>query len=214
MFVKADAVELFITFLAPVLLLDVLSAYTVASEKQARAYEKIRSGERAVSIAPPRWVFPVVWTVLDTLSAVAAYIVRKQPWVDGEPVFNAVYEPGVNLWPLVLFWIFRVLLFLYTWVFFGANASVIPFSRRLLGTFVVFICLIMGIIVAVQFQRLSTWAGVLIYLTVAWLLFALLLSFAILRQGTVQAAGEFVHRITVKAEAGLQNKAKRKVMQK
>jgi tryptophan-rich sensory protein len=213
MFVKADAVELFISFLAPVYLLDMLSMYTVSSEKQSRAYEKIRNGERAVAIAPPRWVFPVVWLTLDTLAAVAAYIVRKQPWVDGELRYNAVYEPGVNLWPLVLFWIFRVLLFLYTWVFFGANASTVPFSRRLLGTFVVFICLVMGIIVGVEFTHLSTWAGVLIFLTVAWLLFALLLSFSILRQGTVQAAGDFVNRITVKVENGTQVKTKRKLMQ-
>ena len=200
MFSKAADVEIFISILAPVYFLSMLSASFVNSEKQGRAYERIRSGPHRVAWAPPRGVFPVVWFILNTLAATGAYLVRKQPWIEGELRHNAVYEQGVNLWPLVTFWILQGFLTLYMISFFGGNASEISFSRRLLAAFVVFVNLALAVIVAILFQALSVWAGVLIWLLVAWLLFAFILSIAIIRQGSKLAAEVFVKRLAVRGD--------------
>ena len=56
-------------------------------------------------LAPPGWVFPVVWTLLYVLMGIAAGIVAKSGDVDSSRALTLYYlQLGVNvLWPLVFF---------------------------------------------------------------------------------------------------------------
>jgi len=202
MFSKAADIEIFLSFIAPVFLIAFVSAMAVNSEKQSRAYEKIRSGPHRVRFAPPRIVFPIVWSILYTLIAIAGYLVRKQPWVDGDVRHNAVYEEDVNLWPLITFWILQVFLAFYMISFFGGNTNEIAFGRRVLAAFIVFVDLALAVVVAILFQRLSVWAGVFMWLLIGWLLFAFILSIAIVRQGSMLAAEVFVKKLATNVEEG------------
>ena len=63
--------------------------------------------ERLVSppLAPPGWVFPVVWSILYVLMGVAAGLVVKSQDVDSRQALALYYlQLGLNvLWPLVFF---------------------------------------------------------------------------------------------------------------
>ena len=63
--------------------------------------------ERLVSppLAPPGWVFPVVWSVLYVLMGIAAGLVVKSGDVDSRQALALYYlQLGLNvLWPLVFF---------------------------------------------------------------------------------------------------------------
>ena len=63
--------------------------------------------ERLVSppLAPPGWVFPVVWTVLYILMGLAAGLVARSGDMDSDTALTLYYvQLGLNvLWPLVFF---------------------------------------------------------------------------------------------------------------
>lgn len=56
-------------------------------------------------LAPPGWVFPVVWTVLYILMGIAVGIVSKAGDVDSGKAMTLYYiQLGINvLWPLIFF---------------------------------------------------------------------------------------------------------------
>lgn len=56
-------------------------------------------------LAPPGWVFPVVWTILYVLMGIAAGIVVKSEDVDSGKAMTLYYlQLGLNvLWPLLFF---------------------------------------------------------------------------------------------------------------
>lgn len=60
---------------------------------------------QAPPLAPPGWVFPVVWTVLYILMGVAAGLVARSEDVDKDRALSLYYlQLGINVvWPLLFF---------------------------------------------------------------------------------------------------------------
>lgn len=120
--------------------------------------------ERLVAppLAPPGWVFPVVWTVLYVLMGVAAGLVVKSGDVDSGKAMALYYlQLALNvLWPLIFF--------RFEWISFGAvwllllTAAVYVTQRR--------------------FRAIHPVAGWLLVPYLLWCLFALYLNsgFAVL----------------------------------
>ena len=112
-------------------------------------------------LSPPNWVFPVVWSVLYLLMALAATLVVGSN-ASGEAKRNALLWYGVNL----------LLNFSWTPVFFGL--------KQPLAAFVVLLLLIMvTVIVLVSFYKIRPAAGYLLIPYLAWLIFAGYLNFGI-----------------------------------
>lgn len=110
--------------------------------------------------APPSSLFGFVWTVLFTLSGIAAYLVRTAdvtggPWVD------------TNVRALVLYFVLQAVLALYT----------IVASRKWhwWGAVVVLASFILCIIVVVKFAVHTTTGAIFMGVVAAWLFFALIL---------------------------------------
>lgn len=164
--VAASSIEVFISILFPVLILGFVPGTLSQSAEQRQWYNqfRMRKSPRYLAIAPPTWLFSVVWTILYLLMTIAAFIVR----IDG-----GVYEEDTNLWPLTAFWMLQVVLAFYTVFFFGLQ-------WRVMGSIIVLLGLIGTIVVGSLFLRFSVWAAVFLYITAAWCLFALILSIGIL----------------------------------
>lgn len=120
--------------------------------------------ERLVSppLAPPGWVFPVVWTVLYILMGFAAGLVARSGDVDSGDALALYYlQLGLNVvWPLVFF--------RFEWITFGA----------------VWLFLLTVAVYAVwrRFRAIHTTAGWLLVPYLLWCVFALYLNigFAVL----------------------------------
>ena len=120
--------------------------------------------ERLVSppLAPPGWVFPVVWTVLYILMGFAAGLVARSGDVDSGDALALYYlQLGLNvMWPLVFF--------RFEWITFGA----------------VWLFLLTVAVYAVwrRFRAIHTTAGWLLVPYLLWCVFALYLNigFAVL----------------------------------
>ena len=108
-------------------------------------------------LAPPSWLFPVVWTILFILMGIASYLI----YMSGNPEKkSALFFYGAQLvvnfiWPIIFFnfgkylFAFIWLMFLWVWV----------------------------IIMNVKFYRINRSAGLMIIPYVIWLTFAAYLNF-------------------------------------
>ena len=108
-------------------------------------------------LAPPSWLFPVVWTILFILMGMASYLI----YMSGNPEKkSALFFYGAQLvvnfiWPIIFFnfgkylFAFIWLMFLWVWV----------------------------IIMNVKFYRINRSAGLMIIPYVIWLTFAAYLNF-------------------------------------
>ena len=124
----------------------------------APLYERLT----APPLAPPGWVFPVVWTALYILMGIAAGLVARSGDIDSGTALAFYYlQLGLNvMWPLVFF--------RFEWVTFGAvwlfllTAAVFATWRR--------------------FRAINTTAGWLLVPYLLWCVFALYLNagFAVL----------------------------------
>lgn len=116
----------------------------------------------APPLAPPGWVFPVVWTVLYILMGVAAGLVARSEDVDRDRALFFYYlQLGINvLWPLIFF--------RFEWITVAA----------------VWLLLLVVAVLATwrQFRMVNRVAGWLLVPYLAWCLFALYLNvgFAVL----------------------------------
>ncbi len=114
--------------------------------------------ERLVSppLAPPGWVFPVVWVVLYILMGIAAGIVVKSGDVDSRQTLGLYYlQLGLNvLWPLIFF--------RFEWISFAA----------------VWLLLLTAAVYATwrRFRAINEVAGWLLVPYLLWCLFALYLN--------------------------------------
>jgi len=117
-------------------------------------------------LSPPAWVFPVVWSILYTLMGVASYLVSaaKAPRIekDGALAVYALQLAFNFLWPILFFnlELYRVAL---VWII---------------------LLLILVVITAVRFYRITPAAGWLLVLYIAWLLIATYLNFGIVTLNT------------------------------
>ncbi|MCM1112890.1 MAG: tryptophan-rich sensory protein [Muribaculum sp.] len=75
---------------------------TVLAPGIAQSYETLYRPP----LAPPGWVFPVVWSILYVLMGIASYLIVRNP--TGEARRTALYYYGVQLvvnllWPVIFF---------------------------------------------------------------------------------------------------------------
>ena len=103
-------------------------------------------------LAPPAWLFPIVWSILYTLMAVAAYLVFMTNDLDrGSALRVYLLQVIVNaLWPL-LFFRLEWRLFAFVWLLF---------------------LIFLVVVTMVRFYRISRTAFWLLVPYLAWLLFA------------------------------------------
>lgn len=109
-------------------------------------------------LSPPAWLFPVVWTILYTLMAIAAYLVYASHDIDrGTPLRLYLLQMIVNaLWPLFFFRL-EWRLFAFVWIL---------------------LLIALVILTMVGFKPISEASFWLMIPYLLWLLFAAYLNFA------------------------------------
>ncbi len=109
------------------------------------------------ALTPPAWVFPVAWTILYTLMAIAAYLVYVSGDVDRrKPLQLYLLQVVVNiLWPLFFF----------------------RLEWRLFALVWLLVLLALVILTAKSFYPISRTAFWLLVPYIAWLIFAAYLNF-------------------------------------
>jgi len=111
--------------------------------------------------SPPGWVFPIVWTILFFLMAVAAYRI----WMKGKSGEDA--RKALVLYSTQLF-----LNFLWSIIFFRFRLYAIAFLELLL-------LLVFILLTTFEFHRIDKTSGYLMIPYIAWVSFAGVLNFAI-----------------------------------
>lgn len=119
------------------------------------------SGMNQPPLAPPGWVFPVVWTVLFILMGMASYLVLASG-KDREDIRQALRLYGLQL-AVNFFW------------------SILFFKLSLCWAAFVWIVLLWGLVLLtlLRFSRISKPAGWLLIPYLVWVAFAGYLNFAI-----------------------------------
>ena len=110
-------------------------------------------------LAPPGWVFPVVWTVLYALMGAASYRVYERDAQNRSTALTLyIVQLAVNfLWPIVFFWFERI----------GAAMAVL------------IVMTVLVLLTAVQFYRADKIAGWLMVPYLLWTVFALYLNIGV-----------------------------------
>lgn len=120
-------------------------------------------------LAPPSWVFPVVWTVLYVLMGISSYLVASKYDI-GRGMLSRKQTSALRTYFIQLF--------------FNMIWPLIFFRLDLLwvGAVIIFIILILVIITIVKFYRIYPAAAYLMIPYLVWLIFALYLNigFAVL----------------------------------
>ena len=141
-----------------VILLIILAAAGLSGLLTAGSMEKY-TGMYQPPLAPPGWLFPVVWTILYILMAVAAWrvYISNAPEKKTALITYAVQLLVNVLWPVL---------------FFKFDAYLLAFAWLLLLWYLVFIML-------KQFYKIDPLAGKLIVPYLLWITFAGYLNLAI-----------------------------------
>lgn len=113
------------------------------------------------SFSPPGWVFPIVWTILFFLMAVAAYRI----WLKGKSGVDI--KKALTLYGIQLFFNF-----LWSIIFFRYRLYAIAFLELLL-------LLVFILLTTFEFHKIDKIAGYLMIPYIAWVSFAGVLNFAI-----------------------------------
>lgn len=145
----------FLISLAIPLLVGGLSALITSGNMDL--YSKIN----APPLAPPGWLFPVVWTILYTLMGVSVYLV----WSSEVSYYKK--QRAITLFALQLF-----LNFIWSPVFFNMQ-------KFLAALIILTLLLVTTILMTIAFYKISKTAGLLQIPYVLWLAFAWYLNFAI-----------------------------------
>ena len=111
-------------------------------------------------LAPPGWLFPVVWTILYILMGIAAYLIYEMP--ESEESRQALILYGIQLF------------FNGVWslIFFGTQTYFFAFIWLVLLWFFIYLT-------TKQFLQLNKTAGILMIPYLAWVTFAGYLNLAI-----------------------------------
>jgi len=110
-------------------------------------------------LAPPGWVFPVVWTILYALMGAASYRIWRSE-ADGRVGALVLYmlQLGVNfLWPIVFFRFERI----------GAAMAIL-----------ILLCVLL-VLTILQFRKVDRLAAILMLPYLVWSLFALYLNIGV-----------------------------------
>lgn len=113
------------------------------------------------SFSPPGWVFPIVWTILFLLMAIAAYRI----WLQGKQGQDVKKS-------LVLYTIQLILNFLWTIIFFRFRLYGVAFFELL-------ILLVFIVMTAFEFAKTDKAAAYLMVPYILWVSFAGVLNYAI-----------------------------------
>ena len=110
---------------------------------------------------PPNAVFPVVWTILYVMMAVAAWLVWRAPAGESRRLALAAWfvQLALNV--------------LWSFAFFGAQSP-------LAGLIVIVVLLAAIVVTILAFRRVSGWAALLLAPYLAWVAFATVLNASIL----------------------------------
>ncbi|WP_119168960.1 TspO/MBR family protein [Algihabitans albus] len=127
----------------------------------AEANQDWYDGLAQLAVKPPGWAFPVAWTLLFVLMAVAAWLVWRAAVAAGEP--ERARKP-LLLWGLQL-----AVNFTWPFVFFGAQAP-------LLGLLVILLLFLLVALTARSFADLSRPAAWLLVPYLLWLTYAAVLN--------------------------------------
>lgn len=116
------------------------------------------------SFSPPGWVFPVVWTVLYLLMAIALYRIILHG-AQGENVGNAVF-----------FFVVQIILnYLWSVIFFRFQLYGVAFVELLLLLFFI-------IVTTVEFAKIDKKAAWLMVPYIIWVAFAAILNYSVWMQ--------------------------------
>ena len=119
------------------------------------------AGLEKPSFNPPNSIFPIVWTILYVMMAVAAWLVWRAP-----------ASPPQRRAALVLYFVQLVVNVVWSFAFFGAQSP--------LGGLVVIAILLVAIVATIlAFRRISGLAALLLLPYLAWVGFATILNAAI-----------------------------------
>jgi benzodiazapine receptor len=113
------------------------------------------------SFAPPNWAFPVVWTILYAMMAVAAWLVWRTPGKEEDKKVGLIWF-GIQLvigvlWSVAFFWL----------------------HSPLYGIGVILALIVAIVLTIVYFDKVSRLAALLLMPYVLWVAFAAGLNFAI-----------------------------------
>ena len=135
-------------FISILISLAVGGLSSLATRGQMEIYSQLEQPP----LAPPGWLFPVVWTILFVLMGISAAIIWKQ---GGPERTDSLFIYGTQL----------VVNFLWTIFYFN-------FGARLLAFFWLLFLLLLVILMAVKFSHISKTAAKLQIPYIIWLLFA------------------------------------------
>lgn len=127
----------------------------------ARANQDWYDGLSQLAVKPPGWAFPVAWTLLFILMAVAAWLIWRAAVAAG--------EPSRARGPLLLWCLQLAVNFTWPFVFFGAQAP-------LPGLLVILLLFALVALTARSFAGLSRPAAFLLLPYLLWLTYAGLLN--------------------------------------
>jgi tryptophan-rich sensory protein len=113
------------------------------------------------ALAPPGWLFPVVWTILFILMGIASYLILMSQ-ASQKSIIDALKVYGVQLF------------FNFMWTILFFNFKLYFFSFIWLAALLVLI-----IITTVKFYKISSKAGLLMIPYIAWVSFAAYLNLSI-----------------------------------
>lgn len=110
------------------------------------------------ALAPPGWLFPVVWTILYILMGIASYLVTISRKPNGAALITYGLQLMFNFFWSIIFFNLNMYLFAFIWLIF--------LWLLILKT-------------TVQFYRISELAGILMIPYLLWVAFAGYLNFSI-----------------------------------
>lgn len=120
-------------------------------------------------LAPPGWLFPVVWTILYILMGIAAYLV----WEAGFPDGGATGGERSDIRTALTLYLIQLLLnALWPVLFFNRQAYFLAFAELLLLWLAIYLTI-------KQFKEISRAAALLMLPYLAWVTFAAYLNLAI-----------------------------------
>lgn len=119
------------------------------------------AGLEKPSFNPPNSIFPIVWTILYVMMAVAAWLVWRAP-----------ASPPQRRAALVLYFVQLVVNVAWSFAFFGAQSP-------LAGLVVIAVLLVAIVATILAFRRISGLAALLLLPYLAWVCFATVLNAAI-----------------------------------
>lgn len=142
----------------PLIIGSIASVFTISAQESFGAFKQ-------PPLAPPAWLFPVVWTILYIMMGIASYLIYRV-------IVKKPAEKKLKIAELVVFYIQLAFNFVWTLLFFNADAKYFAFGW-LMAMWLMILALI---IMTFRNQKIAAWL-LLPYLL--WCTFAAYLNISI-----------------------------------